>query len=72
MDLLTLAAAKNYANKITNTSGYQLIERVQLTHSVQNVGKIEIVPAEKTESGKDEIRLYEIIEKQPSDGTSKE
>lgn len=72
MDLLTLAAAKNYTNKITDTSSYQLIEKVQLTKNVQNVGKIEIVPAEKTESGKDEIRIYEIIEQQPSDGTSKE
>lgn len=72
MDLLTLAAARNYTNKATGYTGYQLIEKIQLSEGVQNVGKIELVPAEKTESGKDEIRIYGIVEQQPSDGTSEE
>lgn len=72
MDLLTLAAAKNYTNKVSNPAGYKLVETVQLTQNVQNIGKIEIVPADKTESGKDEIHIYGSVEQKPSDDTSEE
>lgn len=60
MDLLTLAAAKKYTNKINNIniSGHQLIEKVQLANNVQNISKIELIPGDKTESGKDEIHIY--------------
>ncbi len=60
MDLLTLAAAKNYTNKVNDGGNKQdqLIEKISLTKEVKSITNIEFIPAEKSETGKDEIRIY--------------
>lgn len=61
MDLLTLAAAKRYTNEKTGSdSDYELIEQLPISEDVNNIRKIELVPADESESGETEIRIYGI------------
>nr|DAR82838.1 MAG TPA: hypothetical protein [Caudoviricetes sp.] len=64
MDLKTLAAAKRYTDeKFGKESAYEVIEKIPVTEKVQNIRRIELIPAEDTSSGNAEIRIYGIKEK---------
>lgn len=61
MDLLTLAAARRYANEKTE---YELLEQIAISEDIQNIRRVELVSADETETGNAEIRIYGVKEEQ--------
>lgn len=61
MDLITLAAARNYTNEQTGAGSYELIDKIMISEDVQNIRRIELVPDEDS-PGNAVIRIYGVTE----------